>query len=796
MKPDQRAGDIPWEALGIDPARWAATLPFGIDDATAGSEFELQAAVRGDAAVVDLPRRIRASNYFENVVRRIDAEESPRRAVTDLERFLEDNPEGVWENSWVRVPADRLNRHARRIVRADLKADKSDPVARRRPDVGRFVERDGGEAFLRVPVSYLLKLALAQVIGDRPGPALERAATRLLGHFSSDNSSPETFSFHVVPLRREDGMGAALARETGRRYLLVQALLAFANERMGLRATGQEALAWFSPLPPARLRALNASVADAFFRELFCSPCLSGWDRGFDKYRYMQLCHEVLSRSQLHAVTALRDAGIILNNLVVLPNASNISLANNGIHVSLGSRRLAAALSDPGSGFSDEHEKRAGDLVIKVAEHFLPLFAGTFSAAPSRLGFTDFHPESALGFLPHELHFTHLRMLWRRWKKKADLRALGRRWTPVGPVWLDTLWARMLGLRGDCVHDYRLVDYLVTLQSTKQSPALDGRPGNHERLKRDLTDLGVFDERMSTYLTYKQREFHRVGFSGFEGRSYSLFPSLRRDLTAAVDLQHLVTLYAYRLVVTGRIRHEDIPDTPFVESERRQPFFFSALGLPTFFVREGTSNRFLRELLHDVPGTRASRRYKGYVRVPLAGFRLALCRRLMADARELAEALGLFGTLRDLRARLEEPDRYGASGRLLRAVTGEERSRRAALRMPADEFNAAAERYYREDLRREQVREAADDLAAAVESIAVRPDTAERAALAGLDRPAEFVRAAGPLLAAGELRDEGLERFVRLVLLAIRRDALDARVPESNEPVPGLAPAAPEAQTA
>ncbi len=62
-----------------------------------------------------------------------------------------------------------------------------------------------------------------------------------------------------------------------------------------------------------------------------------------------------------------------------------------------------------------------GDLVVKIVEHFLPLFVGTYSAAPYRLDFVDLHPEKALGFLPHELDYTHLRMLWRRWQKKANL---------------------------------------------------------------------------------------------------------------------------------------------------------------------------------------------------------------------------------------------------------------------------------------------------------------------------------------------------------------------------------------
>ncbi|HRC43777.1 MAG TPA: hypothetical protein PLT27_06990, partial [Nitrospira sp.] len=66
----------------------------------------------------------------------------------------------------------------------------------------------------------------------------------------------------------------------------------------------------------------------------------------------MGLCHEVLSRSQLNAVVRLKDAGIITRNLVVLPSTSNISLANNGTHLSLGSRVLTQALQSGGKAFS------------------------------------------------------------------------------------------------------------------------------------------------------------------------------------------------------------------------------------------------------------------------------------------------------------------------------------------------------------------------------------------------------------------------------------------------------------
>ena len=62
--------------------------------------------------------------------------------------------------------------------------------------------------------------------------------------------------------------------------------------------------------------------------------------QGEAKQEYMSLCHEVLSRSRLNAVAKLHDAGINTSNLVVLPSTSDISLANNGTHVSLGSNAL------------------------------------------------------------------------------------------------------------------------------------------------------------------------------------------------------------------------------------------------------------------------------------------------------------------------------------------------------------------------------------------------------------------------------------------------------------------------
>ena len=734
----------------------ASSLPFAAGDTTAGTETELQAAVAGRREDVDLPLAMEESIYFAAIARRAAAGDAPQRAVSDLERFLSRNREQVWENSWVRFPRRMLSPFADRVFTADLKADKSAPNSRERSDAGRFVVLKDGEQWLRLPISYLIKLALADAAGGSAHPAIRGTGERLMGHFLNDNTSPETFSFHVAPLSPENGMGRGIARETAVRYLLTQLLVMYANAAFGLSDNGQRALVYLAPHPPVRQKELNGLIADSFYRELFMSPCLSGWDRGEEKHRYMHLCHQVLSRSRLNTVAKLRDAGIIQNNLVVLPSVSDVSLANNGTHLSLGSLRLGAALDDPSSGFNRHHEKYLGDLAIKAVEHFLPLFVGTYTAAPYRLGFTDFHPERALGFLPHELDYTHLRMLWRRWRKKARLSFFGNVITPFGPEWLDRSLSRLFGLSGDFVPDFRLIDYLVSLLSTTRSPALDGRAGNGDRLRRDLADLGIFDGQMSVYLLCKLREKHVVGFSGFEGRHYSLFESFEDDLGGAADLQNLVILFAYKLMASGRLTHRDIPDNPVIESERRQIFFATAMGLPTVYIRKTTRDRLLRSILRRTDGMRASRRYPGYLRVKVDEYRKALVKVLTADGADLIEMLGMQERMEDLAARLEIPERLGVAGRLTRSILGETGTR-SAMATKADDFNRGAETFYRSTLRNRHLNEA----------LSLLEDQ-----LTGLDR-----RAAGGESAVAELISEltggnGAAPFLRRV----RRDLLDERL--------------------
>lgn len=755
-------------------------LPFVSGDVTAGSESELQAVVIGAASDVDLPTTIEQSRFFANLLKRAKSGETPEKQVDELRRFLEGRHHSVWENSWVRFKRSVLSEYARHVFERDLLADKKNPHGGQRSDLHRYCVTDDndltGDCWLRVPLSYLVKLALADVVGAQPNlpQQLKITAQSLQCHYLNDNTSPETFSFHVVHLNAQQGQGNALARETAKRFLLTQLLTTYANQNFGLTASGQQAQIYCAPHPPQRQKQLNEMIPDAFYRELFMSPCLSGWDRGEEKHHYMHLCHQVLSRSQLNAVAKLREAGIITNNLVVLPNLSNVSLANNGSHISLGSRNLTQRMKQGDPLFGAVEEKYCGDLAIKIQEHFLPLFAANFSAAPYRLGFEDFHPEKALGFLAHELDFTQLRMLWRRWQKKASLKVMGRSVTPFGPEWLDRPLSRLFGLKGDFVADFRLVDYPVGFLSTEEGPALNGQLGNQDKLRDDLNAMGVFDSRMSLYQFFKLREFKTMGFSGFEGRHYSLFAGFEQDMGAATTLQTLTTLLAFKYMADGRYDHRHIPDTPEIESERRQIFFGHALGVPTFFVKRTTRNRFLLHILRKTKNIRHSRRYNGYLRVYQSDYCRALIEVLCEDGAALIEQMGCQELMADLRRRIDQPSHYSTAGRLTRGILDSIGAKKP-LHVPAQEFNRAAEDHYRTTLRHTHLAEALqllrDDLPK-LEKFAEH-DSVYRCSLHDICDNRSLLRTYDQLVTAvrlDRLHSESLLQLINLVLLSVHHD--------------------------
>lgn len=748
--------------LGIDWGR-IEQLPF-LSDLTVGVENELQTAVIGTRADVDLARSLSESSYFANAT-------NPQRRAA-LERFLHDNPTQAWENSQVRIPRFAPNRFALDLFARDLRADKADPNAGYRSDIDRFLTVDRGVEYIRVPVSYLLRLSLADCLGegDQVPAAIHATGSRLLDHFLNDNTSPEQFSSYVVAGGGK--LGRAVATESAQRFLLTQLLTAYANEAFHLQRHGQEVAVYFSPLPPVRQRELNRHVSDAFYRELYMNPCLSGWARGEAKYRYMHLCHNVLSRSHFHTLGKLRDAGIIKRNLVVVPTLSNTSLANNGTHISLGSDRLTRAVRELGHS-GRAAEKYLGDLAIKIAEHFLPLFINTYTAAPYRLDFGDFHPEQALGFLPHQLGEAHLHLLWRSWAKKADLSLFGQPFTPFGIDALDRGFAGLFGRRGDFVPDYRLLDYFVAVPSTATAPALDGALNGGERLKHELAEQGIFDRDMALYLPYRLREQAGIGFSGVEGRTYSAFASFSQDFGRAAELQALVTAFAYRAAASGRISHRDLPDEPFCESERRQFLFATALDLPFCYVRTDTSNRFLRDLLTRTRRVRASKYHHGYLKVSLPEYRLALLRSLRSEAADLAEALGVTDTLMELEGRLQMPT-ASAAGRLTQGIL-DKIDARNPLNVDARTFNTAAEHYYREELRAQQTAEAIALVSESCQRLDADADLDEdlRRALGAIVGPQSITQVFSQLKGRHGWRGigpRGLKRLIHLLIAVIEYD--------------------------
>src|SRR3974390_2118811 len=235
------------------------SLAFAPGDVTAGSEDELQAVVVGNATACDLPITIHESRFLKNIANRSSSGVASKSAHLELQQFLEDHGQ-VWENSWVRFPTRRLSPHALNTFLADLKIGERGQSRRHRTDSVKFTFEQAGETWLRVPISYALKLALADVAGTQPHmpEKMQAEAKRLLRCFSNDNTSPETTSFHVVTQDDSALIGEKVSRESARRFLFTSLLMSWANLRFGLLESGQRALVYHAPHPPVRQAELSA----------------------------------------------------------------------------------------------------------------------------------------------------------------------------------------------------------------------------------------------------------------------------------------------------------------------------------------------------------------------------------------------------------------------------------------------------------------------------------------------------------------------------------------------------------
>ena len=761
-------------------------IPFSIpEDITVGVENEWQVCVKGKQDCIDLVQSILASHHYKNLCDRTRSGDIPRTRLQALDNWIQHNPDHIWENSWVRIPCKALRPQTRDVLESDLRQENGIPDSPRRSDAWRFFLEIDGQRCIRIPVSYLLKLALHQITAAQHTPTLiHDFARQIAACFINDNTSPEISSFYPAPFQQDGIPGEPITQETQRRFLLTQWLTAYANQYMGIEELGQHVIVYAAPHPPIRQQALNAMIPDSFYRELFMSPCLSGWNKGEAKFQYMNLCHQTLARSQINAVQKMKEAGIIQNNLVILPNLSHTGLSNNGLHISIGSRSLTQSIKSPECPFGSNQEKYFGDLATKIIEHFLPLFVGTYSAAPMKLDFADFHPERILGFLPHELCATHLRMLWRRWKKKGRFKILGRALTPFGPLWLDTAISRILRFKGDFVPDFRLLDYPIALSSTSQCPGLDGTPGNEHRLLRDLAEQGIFDANISLYRLWRLRECQKMGFSGFEARFYSLMPNTAYDMPHAVTLQVLLSAFAYQAIADGRVTHTDIPDTVRTESERRNIFFSAAAGLPTFYIRRDNPAPFMQQLIARTPRVRNSRRYTGYWRVELAAYQTMLVAYLREYAPQSIQKLHADATLCDLEQRLLPNAPQQAAQRITTAIQTEV-GKRPIPRSLASECNLAAENHYRNTIRQQEIDAALTLLEKDIHNLATctEPDILHTYKQLFPNRsPHQLLPTLRQKRNAGRLTKRAWHKWIHLLLLIIRQQALRATGKTANTP--------------
>jgi hypothetical protein len=309
-------------------------------------------------------------------------------------------------------------------------------------------------------------------------------------------------------------------------------------------------------------------------------------------------------------------------------------------------------------------------------------------------------------------------------------------------------------LTGDSVPDVRLLDYFAALPSLPGRSVLDGRIGNGERLKVALGTQGLYHADMTVYALYRLRELAKMGFSGFEGRHYSLFASFADDLAPAAELQALVTALAYRYLAAGEVTHAWIPDDPDTESERRQLFFACAIGLPVAYVRRDTRNRFLLRILRHTRRTRGSKRHPQYFKVYLDDYREALVRVMLEEGVALFDR-ARYDTLEDLRARLAQPETRSAAATLTRGILAGLGAKSAA-ETEAGAFGRAAERYYRDGLRRQQLLEGIE--------------THQRLVTATVAAAARR-RDAATLVAVGRLTGgQPLEQFLALTRGAVHRE--------------------------
>jgi len=188
----------------------------------------------------------------------------------------------------------------------------------------------------------------------------------------------------------------------------------------------------------------------------------------------------------------------------------------------------------------------------------------------------------------------------------------------------------------------------------------------------------------------------------------------------------------------------------------------------------------LNRILEHTGGIRLSRRYPGYLRVYNREYLLGLKRLLEKEAPILIEMLNLKETLVDLSIRVTNPEECSASGRLTRSILALSGAK-SAMKENAEEFNLAAERYYRTTLKRLHIAEGLTFLREDFRrldshQVSLEQDFREMVSyIVTNDSTSHFLDNVNEDILNESASLQILKKFINLVLISVHYDSQEAR---------------------
>ena len=163
--------------------------------------------------------------------------------------------------------------------------------------------------------------------------------------------------------------------------------------------------------------------------------------------------------------------------------------------------------------------------------------------------------------------------------------------------------------------------------------------------------------------------------------------------------------------------------------------------------------------------------YPGYTRVHNSEYLKALLKVLQEDAVDLIEIMGLGDMIKELSDRIHFPESFSTAAKLTKGIL-KEAGAKSPLMLSADEFNLAAEKYYRETLRKNLIAEAFSALEAGLDPLDSEATGDFGDALhfvSGREDMILFIRRMRDHVIDERATEEDLRKLIYFMLIEIRR---------------------------